>query len=140
MKYLLILGFLFIGSASVSASDLESYNYSNPKNFTNEPKYKDDSILTRIPLSTFNVTQKEVISAALDVTLRNNWNIEGHSKDSIVASYKRSRIELVIEDRYLAIKQYPTFATPNNNWIRSLHKHIEDRIQYYHYMRLINDS
>ncbi|MEW8324926.1 MAG: hypothetical protein AB2606_19965 [Candidatus Thiodiazotropha taylori] len=130
MKYLLI----FI-SVLATGAFAQGYNYTDDWDDT---KSLDALLAVQIPLRVYDVTDTEIIGAAVDVSIRNNWKIEAYSKRSIIASYKRSRIEISFDENYLTIKEVPLFSEPAEGWLRSLHKHIEDRIKYYHYMRKIS--
>lgn len=129
MKYYLILISLLIGSAFAA-----DYNYTDQ---WNEGETSDGLLTIQIPLRVYDVTNTELIGAAVEVTIRNNWKIEAYSKDSIVASYKRSRIEISADKQYLTIKEIPLYTQPKKKWLLSLRRHIEDRIKYHHYMRKI---
>jgi hypothetical protein len=118
-------------TGSVFAAD---YNYTDQ---WKEKESSDGLLAVQIPLRVYDVTNNELIGAAVEVTIWNNWKIEAYSKDTLVASYKRSRIEISIDEKYLTIKEVPLYTQPKEKWLQSLRKHIENRIKYHHYMRKI---
>lgn len=98
-----------------------------------------EGLIEKIPLSGYQVTATEIKSSVLEIVLR-NWKIESHTKNSLTAHYKNAKLEVIIDDSFVTLKEVPTAGGFNIKWLKTLNKYITQRLEYHHYLRLMTES
>ncbi|MEW8253857.1 MAG: hypothetical protein AB2747_05865 [Candidatus Thiodiazotropha taylori] len=89
-----------------------------------------------VKFNNYNITQEEVIKATIDVVIQNNWLIVDNAQSDFTATYKeRVKLKVTFKDDSVLLNEIVTNLKFEKRWMESLKKNIDQKFQYYHYVR-----
>ena len=96
----------------------------------------DEYVLQKeiINVSHLNPTPLIMKKSILRVLIQNNWIIKEHTKNTILAEYKRNFINILFKDQTVILSEVETEYEFDERWMNSLKRHFIKDVSFYHHM------
>jgi hypothetical protein len=102
--------------------------------------WSNKPLSAEIKFSQYKVTKQEVIKSVVGVVLKNNWVITDHTSSGLLATYRdRIKLKISFANDSVLLNEIPSNLIFKKSWMNSLQKYINQKIQYYHYVRSITE-
>ena len=103
--------------------------------------WSKDPLSGEVKFKDYNITKDEVVKATIDVVIQNNWLIVGNTPSEFTATYKeRVKLKVSFTDDSVLLNEIPSNLKFEKRWMKSLKKNIEQKFQYYHYVRAMTSN
>ena len=94
-----------------------------------------------VKFKSYNITKEEIVKSAIDVVIQNNWVITEHTENDFIAVYiDRVKLKVSFTDDSVLLEEIPASLKFEKRWMKSLEKNIDQKFQYYHYVRLMTSN